>query len=169
MLKKIIFLTAGALAIILLFFIFQAKGDINKLPSFFGYKPLTILSNSMVPDFEAGDIIVIDTNEAPKVNEVITYVDPNQELLSHRVIDIVNQDGQNLYQTKGDANNIPDREYVSEENIIGVKVFTIPLIGHIASFIASPTGIFLLIVLPIILVVIIEFFQRLNIIREKSG
>jgi signal peptidase I len=39
----------------ILFYFFQARGNIDKVPSFFGYKALTVLSNSMHPSFNAGD------------------------------------------------------------------------------------------------------------------
>ncbi|WP_053361522.1 signal peptidase I [Bacillus sp. FJAT-27251] len=156
--------TAGTV----IFFVFQAKGDIEKVPAVFGYKPLTILSNSMQPTFDAGDVILINTEVDPKVNDVITYKHPDGILVTHRAIDMVEENGQNLFVTQGDNNNVKDDLLIPRKDILGVQKIIVPGAGYIAKFVAGPIGFFLLVAVPLLLVIIIEIFQRLGLIGNRK-
>lgn len=162
----LIFLAVAAGLVI--YFVSQSKGDIEKVPSVFGYKPLTILSNSMQPVFEAGDVILIKPDQQAAVNDVITFKHPEGILVTHRIIDTTIEDGKTYYITKGDNNNIADDMKVSPESILGVQTNIIPGAGHIAKFVSGPVGFILLIGIPIFLYLMIEVFQRTGIIRSEQ-
>ncbi|MGG3470162.1 signal peptidase I [Neobacillus pocheonensis] len=155
-------------AILFGYFFFQSKGNIDKTPSIFGYKPLTILSNSMQPTFNAGDVVLINVNNVPQINEVVTYKQPDGRLITHRIIKNLNKNGKTYFQTKGDNNNTPDDELIPTSRIIGVEKFVIPKVGYIAQFVSGPIGFFLFIVLPILLLVIIQIFKWLGLIGSKE-
>ena len=161
----LLFLTAATLLI----FIFQAKGNIEKVPSVFGYKALTILSNSMQPEFNAGDVILIDNNLEPKVNDVVTYKHPDGIMITHRIIGTVKKNSEVFFITKGDNNNVDDQILIPRRNIYGIKKFIIPKAGYIAKFVSSPVGFFIFIALPLLILTIIEIFQRLGLINEKRN
>ena len=114
------------------------KGMINKdePPDLFGYAPAIVLTGSMEPLFDQGDMIFIkkvdDMNEIKK-GDVICFVDPGGDgvaLLTHRVVtDPV--DGK--VRTAGDANVqkiqslAPDKSkyiQVEDKNVDGYKYWT---------------------------------------------
>jgi signal peptidase len=150
------------------FFFFHAKGDIEKVPSIFGYKPLTILSNSMNPTFSAGDVVVINVNREPQVNEVATFKHPQGMLVTHRIIGTAQKKGKTFYISKGDNNNTSDGILIPNTSIVGVEAFVIPNIGYITKFLSGPFGIFIFIELPILTLIIIEIFKWLGIIETKK-
>lgn len=72
------------------------------------YRTLSVLSGSMTPTFRPGDV-VIDTpisGRDLRVGDVITYSTPvgEHEVVSHRVVEIVQRGAHPTFRTKGDAN-----------------------------------------------------------------
>ncbi len=100
----------------------------------FKYEPITILSNSMMPQFSRGDVVIfkkINDTELKKIpiNSIIIYT-IGEKNIAHRVVDKIENDGTVLYQTKGDKNNTPDGDLVAINQIKGVYVFNIKYIGY---------------------------------------
>ena len=150
-----------------------AKSYINKdeVPSIGGTFPLIVLTDSMYPEIESGDLIICNTAEAEdiKVNDVISFFDPvgnGTSIVTHRVIEIVEEDGEILFRTRGDNNNTEDKELVPAENLVGVYKIRIAGAGHIAMFMQSTAGLIVCVVLPIILLVGYDLVRRR--IYEKS-
>ena len=99
----------------------------------FKYEPITILSNSMIPVFKRGDVLIykkIDEEELKEIpkNSIIVYKKENKNI-AHRVVDVIKEKDIVLYQTKGDNNNVPDFELVETNQIKGVYVLNIKYIG----------------------------------------
>ena len=137
-----------------------AKSYINKdeVPSIGGTLPLIVLTDSMHPEIESGDLIICRTAEAEdiKVNDVISFFDPagnGSSVVTHRVIELVEKDGEIYFRTRGDNNNTEDKELVPADNLIGVYKMRIAGAGTIAMFMQSTTGLIICVVLPIILLV----------------
>ncbi|MDE5414610.1 signal peptidase I [Alkalihalobacterium chitinilyticum] len=130
----------------------------------FGYQPLIVLSNSMMPEFKASDMIIIKEKEIIQEGDVITFR-ADQNLVTHRVIDAQGE----YFETQGDNNVYPDSELVHMSSILGVHQFTIPSFGKISSFIASPLGIIVFVITPLVLVAVIEIFRRLFPSTDKSN
>ena len=150
-----------------------AKSYINKdeVPSIGGILPLIVLTDSMYPEIESGDLIICNTAEAEdiKVNDVISFFDPagnGTSIVTHRVIEIVEEDGEILFRTRGDYNNTEDKELVPAENLVGAYKMRIAGAGHIAMFMQSTAGLIVCVVLPIILLVGYDLIRRR--IYEKS-
>ena len=150
-----------------------AKIYINKdeVPSIGGTFPLIVLTDSMYPEIKSGDLIICNTAEAEdiKVNDVISFFDPagnGSTIVTHRVIEIVEEDGEILFRTRGDNNNTEDKKLAPAENLVGVYKMRIAGAGHIAMFMQSTAGLIVCVVLPIILLVGYDFVRRR--IYEKS-
>lgn len=150
------------------FSFFYTKGDINRFPSIFTYKPLTILSNSMEPTVHAGDLILIDVRKEPEVNEVVTYKHPDGILITHRIIEKMKKDGETFFKTKGDNNNTADDFVVPRSAVIGVEQFVIPNAGYIVNFVSGPIGFFIVCVVPLLIVINYEIFKWLGLIGQKK-
>ncbi len=104
----------------------------------FQYKPMAILSNSMYPIFQRGDIVIsqkITQNNIKQLKkyDIIEYKLDNR-IITHRIIHIDKQDGNTLYTTMGDNNNIPDLRKVKEDQVIAKVIFSIPKIGYPSVF-----------------------------------
>jgi signal peptidase I len=173
--KKMLRITSTSLLILLaliaatsIFYFFISKGNIEKAPSIFGYKPLTILSNSMQPVFNAGDVILINVEVEPKVGDVITFKHPDGVLVTHRAVRSFEKDGETYFETKGDNNENLDEVITSRIDVVGVQKKIVPYAGYVAKFAAGPIGFALLIVLPLVALIIIEIFQRLGLIGNKK-
>ena len=101
----------------------------------FKYKPTAIVSNSMHPIFDRGDVVIIEKLDRKKSRnlkkyDIIEYKLKNI-IVSHRIIHIEkHNDGSILYITKGDNNNTADNEKVSSNQIIGIVKFRIPKVGY---------------------------------------
>lgn len=101
----------------------------------FKYKPIAILSNSMHPVFNRGDVVVIQKlgkNDLKKIKkyDIIEYILGN-DIITHRIIHIEEHNNKKKrYTTMGDNNNAPDIKKVDEDQILGKVIFTIPKIGY---------------------------------------
>lgn len=144
-----------------------AKSYINKdeVPSIGGMFPLIVLTDSMYPEIESGDIIICSTAKAEDIKEedVISFFDPagnGTSIVTHRVIEIIEEDGKILFRTRGDNNNIEDKEPVPAENLVGTYQMRIPGAGHIAMFMKSTAGLIVCVVLPILLLVGYDIIRR---------
>ena len=144
-----------------------AKSFINKdeVPSIGGTLPLIVLTDSMHPEIDSGDLIICNTAEAEdiKVNDIISFFDPagnGTSIVTHRVIEIVEEDGEIFFRTRGDNNNTEDKELVPAENLVGVYKMRIAGAGHIAMFMQSTAGLIICVVLPIILLVGYDIIRR---------
>lgn len=128
----------------------NAKRNSDNIPSFLGYKPMTVLTGSMAPRISPGDIIIDSSVTADniKVGDVVTYKATESMLITHRIIEIINENGKNMYKTKGDANNTDDGKLVSPEQIVGRVSFRIPYGGYVSRFASSIYGLILLILVP---------------------
>jgi len=98
----------------------------------FTYVPIGVMSNSMKPIFERGDIIVykkVKNINDIKENDIICYQLDNIKVM-HRVIKIENINNKKYFTTKGDNLLSNDPLKVKEEQIIGTIIFTIPRLGY---------------------------------------
>jgi len=75
-------------------------------------------------------------------------------LITHRVVGIINADGNLFFKTKGDDTNIEDSSLVSPGQLLGLVVFRIPFGGYFSHFARSPAGFTLLVIIPIILLAV---------------
>lgn len=110
--------------------------------SIFGYRYYTVLTGSMSPTYDVGDIIFVKIKAPESINEgdVITF-NPSRDsdaYLTHRVIEkIDNYEGSGVtcFRTKGDANDSEDSFLIDGERVIGTVAFGVPYLGYIIRFI----------------------------------
>ncbi len=102
---------------------------------FLGFHPTVIISGSMSPAIEIGDIAVVDETPANAIREgdIIEFTAEDGMSIVHRVHSIIiNEDGSRLFVTKGDSNDIPDFDPIHPEQIKGKVLYTIPKLGWIS-------------------------------------
>lgn len=137
----------------------------EEVPNVGGITPLIVLTDSMVPEIYSGDLIICGSIKAENVElkDVISFFDPagnGTSVVTHRVIEIVEEDGKLFFRTQGDNNNTEDKELVPADKLIGEYKFRIPGAGHIAMFMQTTAGLIICVVLPIILLVGYDLIRR---------
>lgn len=151
-----------ALFIFILFVAIQMTRHPGEPPHIFGYQPFTVLSNSMNPSFETGDLVIIKKVPASNVTEgdVITFQEGTGKFITHRVVEVTKQNGNFRFVTKGDNNNVNDDNVVTSSELLGKKVFLLKNGGLIAKFVGSPFGFMLFVIMPLIGYIGLTIFER---------
>lgn len=106
-------------------------------PRIIGGVPLTVLSGSMVPTFNPGDLVITKPVDAKdlKRGDIITFQPKSDDptLITHRVVSIgTTLAGKEVLVTKGDANNAQDPS-IAPEQVKGQYVYRIPYLGFVAN------------------------------------
>ena len=135
----------------------EVRNGNRHLPTIFGLTGVTIQSGSMEPIANIGDYVLLTLPKDGEIEkgDIITFVE-NRILVTHRVEEIVNKDGEEAFITKGDANNVEDSDLVYIENIVGVSVLVIPKLGQVFNFVSSRTGLIVIGVIILILFLLPE-------------
>lgn len=123
--------------------VIKKENDINIL----GFRQYIVATGSMEPEYNVGDMIIIreTPEEEIKIGDIINYISENgTDTITHRVVDIIEKDGQTYYKTKGDNNNSEDSELVNYSQVKGTIVFKISKLGTIMTKLLTGTGITIL-------------------------
>lgn len=152
--------------------IIRSYTNADDVPSIGGVMPLIVLSDSMYPLIENGDLIICHSEDAEnvKVGDIIAFFDPEGDgtsVVTHRVVEITSQDNSLAFRTKGDANNTDDRSLVPADKLVGVfqsdsvgDGTVLSGIGNVALFMQSTTGLIVCVVIPIVLLVGYDIIRR---------
>lgn len=144
----------------------------DEVPSIGGKIPLIVLTDSMYPKIKSGDLIICQQTDAEnvEVGDMISFFDPagnGTSIVTHRVVEIVEKDGQLAWRTKGDNNNTEDRLLVTADKLVAeYKGTRLPGLGNVALFMQTTPGLIVCVVLPILLLVGYDMIRRR--IYEKS-
>ena len=134
---------------------------------------MSVLTGSMEPNYNVGDIVIVKKTNTDELKEkdVITFysneADMEGEIVTHRIIDITEENGQRLFETKGDNNQIADIEKIAETDIIGKVEGKIPYVGKAATFLqTNRTAFFLIVILPMLVIMAVEVKDIIVIARS---
>ena len=153
-----------------------AKSYINKdeVPSVGGMMPLIVLTDSMYPEIKSGDLVICQTADAEdiKVGDIISFFDPagnGTSVVTHQVIERIEEGGKLTFRTKGTNNNTEDRLPVSAEDIVGIWTgVRFGGAGSVALFMQTTAGLIVCVVVPIILLVGYDLIRRRKYEKEKG-
>jgi len=132
-------LVRGLIGLAVLTFAFLAVG-----PHVLGYRTMTMLTGSMAPVINPGDVTIVTPIKVTEVTEgmVITYHRPIEDhsLVSHRVISVDKAaDGTVTIQTKGDANAAADPWTATLKGDTAYQVRgVVPVLGHVIEALRAP-------------------------------
>ena len=134
-----------------------------------------IVSPSMVPTIHINDGILIKRIDKDNYNigDIITFSSRDLKyeglIVTHRIVKKKNVKANNsLYTTKGDNNPVNDPALVDTNSIYGKVLIKLPKIGYIRTFFSKPINYFYSLLIPIIVVLIYDFFRIRNMIKEKE-
>ncbi len=133
------------------------------LPGLLGYERYVITGGSMGGTFERGSIVFAEAVavEDLDVGDVITYDPPPEAhtagMVTHRIYGIeTGEEGETVFQTKGDANDQPDawRFTLDQGSQARVQYLHLPLVGYVPAALGKRELRMLLIGLPALLLAI---------------
>jgi signal peptidase len=160
-LNVVAYVLCGFFAIILLFntvLIVQSVMDENKVPDVFGYFPLVVLSDSMTPTLQSGDLVIYQKKTADSISEgdIVAFYDPDSSnmIVTHRIVGMEEYG----FKTKGDANNAEDLSTVPNENLVGIYKARIPNLGNAVLYMQTTKGMLICVVIPLCIVMILNGF-----------
>lgn len=99
------------------------------------FKFLIITSGSMSPAVPTGSLVVLNSDDSYKVGDIVSFEAGNM-IITHRIVE---KKSNQEFATKGDANLTKDFSYVSEKEIMGKVILSIPYIGYIVLFVKRCT------------------------------
>ncbi|MCR3905600.1 MAG: signal peptidase I [Tenericutes bacterium] len=152
----------------------------NDIANVFGMGFLSVQSDSMAgsekDSFKEGDMVFVklldDGNrQSLQVGDVITYYDVSIKAFNtHRIIEVLELDGEKFLYTKGDNTTGVDKPiHISEA--LAVHQSSISSLGTTLDYLQSPAGFALFVILPVAILLIVEgvFLARnlLNMNRVK--
>lgn len=146
----------------------------GQAPHLFGHSMFRISSGSMEPTIHVDSLVVVKDvkPEDVQVDDVITFYSDDPVLQgfpnTHRVKDIVNEDGHLYYVTKGDANVIEDTYRADSQKLIGVVIFVSPLFGKVMRLLSNPLIFLPVIALPLVYILISSIVDTVRIANRIS-
>lgn len=145
----------------------------DEVPGIGGIFPMIVLTDSMYPLIESGDLIICHTAEPEEImiNDVICFFDPagnGSTVVTHRVVQVTEENGEIAFRTQGDNNNTADKLLVPADDLIGTYEKRIPGMGNIAMFMQSTAGLIICVILPIILLVAYDMIRRRRYEKRKQ-
>ena len=135
---KVLYIIIIPIIIFDLVLILQTIIDKDKTPEIFGIKMFNIISDSMKPEINVDDLIIVkrvDEKEL-KVEDVVTYK-KGEDIITHRISDIKNIYNTRIYLTKGDNNDVTDENSIIYDQIEGRYLFKIPKIGKLVNILKN--------------------------------
>lgn len=160
--------------IINLTLIVKSYVNTDEVPKIGGVCPLIVLTDSMLPEISSGDLIIckdIDAKDV-KVGDVISFFDPagnGSSVVTHRVIELVEEDGVTKWRTRGDNNNTEDKVLVPFENLVGIWSGTrVPGAGSVAMFLQTTPGLIVCVICPLALLIAYDVLRRRKYDKAKQ-
>lgn len=159
-----------------------SKQENNRM-SFFGITSLSVQSDSMVPTFDEGDLIFVKSNFDPhelEVGDVVTYEDymvTDEGTIdyynTHRITDIDKSSDTWRFTTQGDNVDQPDSRQILESEIVAVWTGTAwggfgSFADSMIGFVKSPTGFFIVLVIPAVAFLVYEVIRFVKIYAEYN-
>ena len=121
-------------------------------PTVFGFSAAVVVTGSMSPAIEPGDLVVCRRSADYAVGDVITFRS-GASLVTHRIVG----DTSDGFTTQGDANNVADADPVPRGAIVGKVVFTVPKLGIFIEKLRTPLGMTVLVLIGFALIELPKF------------
>ena len=159
-LSSIVLVILAPILFVSLVILINSYTNPDAVPSFFGWKPFIVLSGSMETEIYSGDVAVVKEVDLKEINknDIIAFKE-DDIVITHRVIDIINENGTIKYKTKGDNNNVEDSGYVLAEQVEGKYQFKVRRLGNFAMFAQTPIGMIVCLSIPVGLLLLIQMID----------
>ncbi len=169
--KRILNILFYSISSILFIFIALEVLAPNKTMDIIGFKGFAVLTPSMEPVYNVGDIIIstkIDLDHL-NVGDPITFKtdlndDGKKEMVTHYIFSIEVINGIRTYRTNPEGRDYADPWTLVDEDIVGIVSFKIPWVGYVIIFaltlVQNPIFLGLIIFNVVIIVIIIKLIKK---------
>jgi signal peptidase len=101
---------------------------------------VAVRGSSMLPTYEHGDLVVVQSAAAYEVGEVVAYRVPAGEVGSGRVVihRIVGGDATHGFTLQGDHNSAPDPWHPKQADMVGIAAFRVSNAGRLFTLVQQP-------------------------------
>ena len=143
----------------------------DEMPGVLGIRPAVVLSGSMEPVIQTGDLIFLHDIDADDLEEgdVICYLSSGKAV-THRIVGMTSDgEGERRYITQGDANNAEDRLAVTSGQIQGIwRGGRIGGLGDFILFMQTTTGMILFIICPLLIFLLWDIWRRRRLDKAEA-
>lgn len=130
------------------------------VPPMTGHRTMVVLSGSMEPTLQIGDVVVDQKVNVldVKVDDIITFRDPikKKRTVTHRVRAMKVENGSVEFTTRGDSNTTDENWKIVASGKVGRVVLRVPKVGYVLGWAWSPKARVGFVVVPMILFGILE-------------
>lgn len=144
----------------------------GEAPNILGHYVFRVMTGSMEPKIREDALIIARKTDLSEIKpeDIISYysTDPllNGSVNTHRVISVEQQGDSYVFNTKGDANAMPDRYPALGENVLGKVIFVSYPLGVFVNFLSSPVAFVLLILIPIFIIFVSNLVRTVGSARK---
>jgi len=141
----------------------------DQVPDFFGIKPFMVATGSMEPAIYGGDLVVAKTVDPAdlKVRDIISFKE-GESVITHRIIEMTEKNGEPVFITQGDANNTEDGNPVTYAQVEGIVLFKIRGLGNLSMFMQTQVGMIVFIGIPLCGFVVYDAIRRRRAEQEEK-
>lgn len=139
-----------------------------------GIQIFTIISESMVPKYQIGDMLIAQRVEASnlKVGDDLVYIgkvgDFKNKIVTHQIINIgTNEKGEYEFLTKGIANDAED-PLVNQSQIYGKVIYKSVILSWCSKLINNMYGFYFVIFVPMVILIFIEVLQEIELKQRRK-
>jgi signal peptidase len=141
------------------------------------YPALAVVSESMLPTLNVGDIIIVQGMPASQIHanyttgDIVVYRSPyeSDKLIVHRAVYSENRGGVYWLTTKGDNNAGSDASF-PETYLIGKVVARVPLVGNFVLFVNALGNFYYFVIIIIIIInILISFLLDTDEKKKPQG
>lgn len=159
--------------VILLLFVVLLQRFSNNNLSLGGFRIFNIVSESMVPKYQIGDILVSKTIDEKdiKVGDDIVYLGEKSsfagKIVTHQVINIEEENGELKIHTKGIANEEED-PVITANQVKGKIVYKIRSLSLISKIVNNLMSFYFVIFVPIVIIMFVQIRRIVSSLRENK-
>lgn len=136
-----------------------------------GIRIFNVVSGSMEPKYNVGDILIAKDVPANEINvgDTITYIgeksDFSGKIVTHEVVEKKEENGKITFITKGIANNMQDPK-ITEDQVYGKVIYKSIILSFICKLLQNMYAFYFIIIVP--LAIIIAKMMADYIIRKEE-
>ena len=137
-----------------------------------GYSIFTVVTQSMIPKYQVGDMLLaksVDTSKL-KVGDDVVYMGAvgtfQGKIVTHQIVEI-EEGSPRKFHTKG-INNMIEDPVIDETQIFGKVVMKLTILSMISKVISNQVGFFFIIFVPIVVLVFGIVMDTVNDKKKKS-
>ncbi len=171
---NIVYYILFAIAVLMLIVVILQRVSNNSL-SLAGFRMFNIVTESMVPKYVVGDVLIskeVKLNEL-EVGDDVVYLGEKSDFagkyITHQIVKIEeNSDGTYKFHTKGLANEVED-PVVNGSQIKGVIVHKLIILSFLSKIISNLYSMYFVIFIPIAIIIFINIIKIYSSIKEDKN